>query len=337
MASLHQQRGNRPGYKLRWREESGRQRVLWLGDVSKRSANEIARHVTELAEAHGRNVQAAVDSIEWANNLTGRIRLRLAELGYVAPERRTKSRHDDSRLCKTFFTNWIESRTDLKWRTRNNYEQARDAFIRFADDKRLLTDVTLADIDAWRLWMLSQGKRTGDAEQDAEGYALATANKHLKRIRTLFAQAVRAKLITENPASDIKAGGELNRTRDHYIDGPTAEKFLTWCDTNGEYEWALVFAMARFGGMRPCEMLTLTWRDVDWAEERLRIDSPKTGLRFCPLFPALRPHLDKADELARPGAIKVLNRDSEANLGTELVRKLAQRTQRTQRTQQSDG
>ena len=38
MASLHKQGGNRPGYKLRFRDTDNRQRVLWLGDVSKRNA-----------------------------------------------------------------------------------------------------------------------------------------------------------------------------------------------------------------------------------------------------------------------------------------------------------
>lgn len=44
MASLYEQSGSRPGYKLRFRDVSGRQRVLWLGDVSKRNAELVWRH-----------------------------------------------------------------------------------------------------------------------------------------------------------------------------------------------------------------------------------------------------------------------------------------------------
>ncbi|MCR9296905.1 MAG: site-specific integrase, partial [bacterium] len=234
--------------------------------------------MSELAGAHGRNVLPAVASLEWGNDLTGRLRQKLAEWGYVAPERQTRQ-IADRRLCKAFFEAWIESRTDLKWRTRNNYMQAVDAFLRFAGSDRLLADVTQADADSFRLWMLTQGKAEASEKERAQGFAASTVNKHLKRMRTLFAQAARAKLIPSNPMTDLKIGTESNRERDYYVDGPTSAKFLKWCGENGEYEWALIFALARFAGLRPCEMLVLTWRDIDWAEERLRIDSPKTGLR----------------------------------------------------------
>ena len=51
MASLHKQTGDRPGYKIRWRDSSKQPRALWLGDVSKRSADTYFRHVCELIDA----------------------------------------------------------------------------------------------------------------------------------------------------------------------------------------------------------------------------------------------------------------------------------------------
>lgn len=117
MASLHKQAGNRPGYKLRFRTGEGRQRVLWLGDISKRNANTIARHVTELVEAAEGRVSADVDTTKWANDLRGRLRQRLAEWGYVGPERRNND-VAELRLCGPFFDAYIASRTDLKPNTR---------------------------------------------------------------------------------------------------------------------------------------------------------------------------------------------------------------------------
>ena len=320
MASLRKENDRgRVGWRLQFMDGK-RRRSLWLGDVSKRSADTIARHVSELAKAVNSNTTADVDSLKWANELRGRLRQKLAEWGYVGPERKAETA--DLRLCDAYFRAYIDSRADLKWRTRNNYQQAADAFVRFVGKQRLLSDVTPADVDAWRLWLLAAGIREADSDGPAKGYAKATANKHAKRIKKLFAQAARARLIPESPAADQKIGDEANRSRDFYIDGPTATKFLKWCDTNGEHEWGLIFALARFGGLRPCEMLTLTWRDVDWAEHRLRIDSPKTGLRFCPIFPELLAALNDADAVAPEGATKLVRRDTEANLGTELVRKL---------------
>ena len=70
--------------------------------------------------------------------------------------------------------------------------------------------------------------------------------------------------------------------------------------------WWVIFALARFGGMRtPSEVLNLAWEDVDWKQLRLRIDSPKTGFRTCPLFPELLPLL-KAAWKANGGPVRQL-------------------------------
>lgn len=88
----------------------------------------------------------------------------------------------------------------------------------------------------------------------------STANKHSKRLKKLFQQAVRAKLLSESPAADQRIGPEVNRTRDFYIDRATASKVLSQCDP----EWALIFGLCRFAGFRcPTEVLGLTWQDVD--------------------------------------------------------------------------
>jgi integrase len=48
----------------------------------------------------------------------------------------------------------------------------------------------------------------------------------------------------------------------------------------------------------PSEVLTLRWSDIDFEKGRIRIDSSKTGLRFCPLFPEVREVLLEAKEEA---------------------------------------
>ena len=85
-----------------------------------------------------------------------------------------------------------------------------------------------------------------------------------------------------------------------------------------------MFALARFAGMRcPSEVTALTWADVLWDENRLRINSRKTGLRFCPIFPELRPLLEAAFDAAPEGCVFVVGRYGgcgEANLSTQLKR-----------------
>jgi hypothetical protein len=55
-------------------------------------------------------------------------------------------------------------------------------------------------------------------------------------------------------------------------------------------------------------VLSLKWADVNFAAGRMTVPSPKTEhlegkeYRVCPIFSALRPHLEDAFELAEPGA-----------------------------------
>lgn len=88
-------------------------------------------------------------------------------------------------------------------------------------------------------------------------------------------------------------------------------------------DWRLIFALSRYAGLRcPTEVLGLRWTDIDWERGRLRIDSVKTGLRSCPLFPEVRAVLAEAFERAEPGALHCVTRyrDSAANLRTQAHR-----------------
>ncbi len=71
-------------------------------------------------------------------------------------------------------------------------------------------------------------------------------------------------------------------------------------------------------------MLGLQWSNIDWDAGRIRIDSPKTGLRFCPLFPEVRTVLSEAFELASDDAVYVIERDRGAeNPRTQFERILS--------------
>jgi hypothetical protein len=66
----------------------------------------------------------------------------------------------------------------------------------------------------------------------------------------------------------------------------------------------------------------LSWQDVDWAAQKFRVDSPKTGESWVPHFPELRRHLDAAFEAAPEGAVHVITRcrDTNANLRTTFTK-----------------
>ncbi len=297
--------GTQTGWRFRF-YQNRRRRSLWLGPLNKRAAETAARHIDELVRATAANVAPSPEATKWANGIeSDRMYQTLVGWGLVDARVATTS---DSRLCGVFFDAWIESRTDLAKQTRTKYKQAAGWFYKKFGRQRPMSTITPADFEAWHRWMVAEA-----------GLAQATANKHAKRLRTLFKNAIKARLLHDNPGTDTRIGGEVNRDRDHFIDRTAAAAILTQCDT----EWALIFGLCRFAGFRcPSEVTGLKWSDIQWDESRLRVDSIKTGLRFCPIFPELRPLLDVAWDAAPEGAVHVVgrNRTTESNLRTHLQR-----------------
>ncbi|GAA4455378.1 tyrosine-type recombinase/integrase [Novipirellula rosea] len=306
MASLRKEsdRG-RTGWRLQFRHQKKR-RSLWLGPISKRAADAVARHIDELVRASAANVTPAAEAAKWANGVDERINKSLVKWGLIEPRVVVES---EDRFCGTFFERLIQD----KWegRTARNYRQGAKSFVEHFGAERTLASITAVDFEKWHRWMPNNG------------LAQSTANKRAKMVRTMLKEAVRRKIIATNPGAETKIGGEVNRDRDHYVSRADAAKILEKCDT----EWALIFGLCRYAGFRcPSEVTTLRWSDIQWDDNRLRIDSPKTGLRFCPLFPELRPILETAATEAGEQALMhnhrcvQTHRDSESNLRTQLHR-----------------
>jgi len=117
----------------------------------------------------------------------------------------------------------------------------------------------------------------------------------------MFAAAVNDKLMATSPFAASKGGDESNVLRQRFIDRATVDKVLAACPDS---DWRVSFVLARYAGLRcPSEVLGLKWTDVDWDAGRLRIDSSKTGLRFCPMFPEIRAVLTETFDCASDGAV----------------------------------
>jgi integrase len=123
--------------------------------------------------------------------------------------------------------------------------------------------------------------------------------------RFVFKAALRKHYIARNPFADIKAGKQTNANRIRFIDRETIHAVLEACPN---IQWQLVFAFARYGGVRiPSEITFLRWSDVNWARNRITITVPKKAhidgqqTRVIPIFPELLPLLEKAFEEAAEG------------------------------------
>lgn len=120
----------------------------------------------------------------------------------------------------------------------------------------------------------------------------------------------------------MKAGLKRNRTKAYFVTPEAALKFIDACPDAD-------LALARFGGLRcPSEVLGVRWGDIDWANNRFRVRSPKTehhqgkAERMVPLFPEIREVLMDAFECDPEGSDYAVARyrDQTANLGTHMRR-----------------
>src|SRR5262245_36943941 len=83
---------------------------------------------------------------------------------------------------------------------------------------------------------------------------------------------------------------QRNPDRYYFVSHEEAARVLAACD--GDVDWQLLFALARYGGLRiPSESNVLRWIDVDYVNWRkMTVQSPKTAHqgRLAALFQSFR-------------------------------------------------
>ncbi len=212
-----------------------------------------------------------------------------------------------------FLDSYFRKRTDVKSSTVVVWSHTQRNLIEYFGENRTFDSVTPGDADDWRRSLTRQGLRE------------TTIRKRCQVAKQFFRAACRAKLIEDNPFSDLQSGHAANRQRDYFITHQEAERVIAGCPDD---EWRLLFALSRWGGLRcPSEHLALEWTHVDWDAATIRIQSPKTQHhdngeeRLLPLFPELRPHLEAVyHESSGEGPIITRYRSANSNLRSQLLR-----------------
>ncbi len=313
MASLRKEtdRG-RVGWKIRYRDAHKKQRVIWLGDCSKKSAHDAYRHISELISAQINGGRPEDATQRWTAKLQGKLRKRLEKLELIAP---VATVHEIPRTVIAYMRDYIKGRTD--WKKPENYSQAVDKLEQHLGRDLPLESLTKGDVERWHRWMIDTLKLSPN-----------TAGQNVKRCRQMMRQAVDDRMIDKNPFAGVKIDLRSDSSKNRFIGATEAAAILDACP---DQEWRTIFALARYGGLRcPSELLRLKWSDINWDRERFRVTAPKTarygkGERIVPLFPELREELDAQYELAmsRDGAEKyVINRYrcTESNLRTTFLK-----------------
>jgi len=286
----------------------GKRRTIRLGKVAQRIAEEIRGKVEALHVSKVAGISWDAETARWVAALGPDLADKLAAVGLVPPRKEVAR----TRLGE-FLTAYIAGRTDVKEGTATNLRIGANRLIAYFGAARDLASVTAGDCDDWVIWL-------------KERYAAATVGKTVKWGRQFFRAALRKKLIVENPFEDVKAPGMGNEARKFFVDRETSQRVLDACP---DLQWRLIFALSRYGGLRcPSEHQALEWTDINWELNRFRVTSPKTeqyegkAERWVPIFPELRPYLEKAFEQAAEGAVHVItrHRSPNKNLRTQLMR-----------------
>lgn len=289
---------------------AGKRRTIRLGkNVKVRDAQRFVAQVETLAAA--RAVAALPDeaSALWLAKLPDLAYGRLVHAGLVEPREKLLRAPTLRVLLDDFF-----AAKSIKESTRLAYMQTRGSLERHFGADALLASITPLAAEKWRR-----------ALEEDEHLAPATAAKRAHTAKQIFRRAVRWGMLPESPFAGVKAGSQVNRARQAFVEQETIAKVIAAAP---DAEWRLLIALARYGGLRtPSESLALRWQDVDWEHNRITIGSSKTeghengAERVIPLFPELREHLMAVFAQATEGSTFVITSYREgANLNPQLHR-----------------
>jgi len=304
------------------RDPNGRKRVLFVASDGRRKTIRLGKTSLKQAAAFKLKLEALIagrfsrsidnETARWIADLPDDIYGRLVSVGLVKARARTLSY-----TLADFLDEYKKSRIDVKASTQTVYQRTSGHLIKHFGADKPLNEITPADADAWRLYLVQCG------------LAENTVRRSCGIARQFFRAANRRKLIAENPFAELKVSVQGNKAREYFLSRQDAEKVIEACP---DTQWRLIFALARYGGLRtPSETLLLKWADVNWEQHRMLVHSPKTEhhpggeSRLVPIFPELYPHLLAAYEEAEPGTKYVVTRYRKAglNLRTQLMRIIA--------------
>ncbi|MBI1312456.1 tyrosine-type recombinase/integrase [bacterium] len=327
MASLSQDKG-RKGFRLSFYGLDKRKRSMWLGGFSRRQATTVKTNVEHLLVARAAGDTPDVHVARWLGSIGPDLRKKLitAELIEATAEDRGPV------TLGPFLERYVASRKDVKDSTQATYRKTVTALVSYFGAGRRLDSITAGDAEMWRVEQATNGNQRDRERTEMEENSV---RRRVGLARQFFRHAVKRKLIAANPFDGLPAAVRGNAKRQQFISAETIYAALEHATCP---ELRAVIALSRFAGVRvPSEIVSLTWQDVDLEASRLTIQASKTehhedgGLRFCPIFPELRPFLQALYDTANPGIDCPLSapvitrwRSADQNIGTAF-RKLLKR------------
>jgi len=257
-------------YRRRWRDRKGkthRTDVWWLSYVVG------GKQHCESTRTSNKRVAKKI------------LAIRLAE---VAEGRFSGLLKSHSPALKPYFSEYLESRTDLHPNTRTRYGGSRRFLERFFATTRL-PDITDARIEEYKAARIRAG--TGPAG----------VNRDLSLLRQVLQQAKRECYIARNPLGDRQHFLDERKKRIQAKPFTVEEEQRLLAVATGYLRPLLMLLLDT--GLRPnAEALPLKWRDVDFERGMITVVSSKTraGVRTVPMTARLKTELLRWKALTGP-------------------------------------
>jgi integrase len=312
MAGVHRQPNGRWIVQFMPAEQGRKRQRLPLGrHLTKKAADDITDHIERILESRKAGLALDERSGEWLARLPDRLRKQLVKKGVVEDGgKRVRS------TLSGFIDDYLSARTDLKPGTHSNLRSARALLEKHFGPTREMASITKGEAMPFRAWLEKEGL--------AENYIRGICRK----ARQFFRSAVDHRVIHENPFAGMKRLTDLAspKSRQFYVTRALADQVLENCPDD---EWRLIFALARYGGLRcPSELVPLVWSDIDWKKGQFVVHCIKTEgydgreTRTVPLFPELRPYLEACYRSKERHPEKVIKRVrcTKNNLRTQMTR-----------------
>ena len=310
MATLNTEKKRGKDYCRLWFTSNGKRHPIALGYAANkkqlRSYEKIAEIVSEIEIYKKTNQRLPVELQGELNALAERfpeLLNKMQEKGFVFT---TRERVTLGELAER----WFELKLKLgKARTARNYRQAFRAFVRWAGDDTLVTDVTEGDVVEFVAHCLEQ-------QQSA-----TTIGNYLKRTKAAFKYAVKKKWVDENPIQYESGKYRMKKSKvceDEQRRFVTKENLDFLLSQDMHFEWRVLLHIVRYTGCRIGEALILRWSDVnfdgddptitfrskDTTASQSRNEMPE---RVTPLWSELLPILQQAYDVREPNDEYVLN------------------------------
>jgi len=290
MASI----ANDPGGRRRilFTGQDGVRKTIRLGKVDAKTAATSRVHVERLASAacHGTPIPNA--TAQWLSDIGDTLHVRLVRVGLAAPRKRV--------LLGDLLDAFLAAHPNVKPATRVVWGQVDRCLREHFGADRSLRMIGRSEAEGFRQCLVDKG------------LADTTIHKRLQFARQFFGWAVRREWLERNPFEGVGHKSGDPRKRQRYI---TEEETKRLIDAAPNWVWRTIIALARYGGLRtPSETLSLRLADLDWERGAMNVTAPKTeghgqGQRIVPMFVRLRPHLDEAWDMAKPGQTHVIPED----------------------------